>query len=367
MMGDATVWRRCDERGASSTHALTARAATDAGRSPISRTSPRTTATRWRRAPPTVLEGLGIPIARAPPAAVDAVGRLQAARAAGAGAGRRPRRAAARRADQPPRHPLHPLAGEVPRRLRRRARWSSRTISASSTTSPPTSSTSTTGRSPPTPATTRPSCVEKQAIRAPQGGARSSAPRRIIARQARLRRALRRQGDQGQPGAEPPQADRAHRGRGAGGELAPRAAVSLRARAAERPRRAGGRRRLARPTATSACCATSSLRVRRGEKVAIIGPNGLGKSTLLKIVIDHVDADAGTRDAGDTRCASATSRRITTRCCTTAQMTPLEYLWDACPGESTDASCAASSAACCSPATTSRSRSARCRAARRRA
>src|SRR4051812_34098281 len=37
-----------------------------------------------------------------------------------------------------------------------------------------------------------------------------------------------------------------------------------------------------------------SLTVRRGERVAIIGPNGLGKSTLLKIVTGHVDADAGT-------------------------------------------------------------------------
>src|SRR5689334_9060064 len=36
-----------------------------------------------------------------------------------------------------------------------------------------------------------------------------------------------------------------------------------------------------------------SLAVRRGERVAIIGPNGLGKSTLLKIATDHLAADAG--------------------------------------------------------------------------
>ncbi len=35
------------------------------------------------------------------------------------------------------------------------------------------------------------------------------------------------------------------------------------------------------------------LTVRRGEKLAVIGPNGLGKSTLLKILVDHLDADAG--------------------------------------------------------------------------
>ena len=36
-----------------------------------------------------------------------------------------------------------------------------------------------------------------------------------------------------------------------------------------------------------------SLRVRRGERVGVIGPNGLGKSTLLKILVDHLAADAG--------------------------------------------------------------------------
>ena len=36
-----------------------------------------------------------------------------------------------------------------------------------------------------------------------------------------------------------------------------------------------------------------SLMVRRGERVAIIGPNGLGKSTLLKIATGALEADAG--------------------------------------------------------------------------
>jgi ATPase subunit of ABC transporter with duplicated ATPase domains len=40
--------------------------------------------------------------------------------------------------------------------------------------------------------------------------------------------------------------------------------------------------------------ASVSLMVRRGERVAIIGPNGLGKSTLLKIATDNLEADAGT-------------------------------------------------------------------------
>ena len=36
-----------------------------------------------------------------------------------------------------------------------------------------------------------------------------------------------------------------------------------------------------------------SLTVRRGEKLAVIGPNGLGKSTLLRILVGRLDADAG--------------------------------------------------------------------------
>ena len=37
-----------------------------------------------------------------------------------------------------------------------------------------------------------------------------------------------------------------------------------------------------------------SLVVRRGERVAIIGPNGLGKSTLIRIAVERTEADAGT-------------------------------------------------------------------------
>ncbi|HLK94018.1 MAG TPA: ABC-F family ATP-binding cassette domain-containing protein [Polyangia bacterium] len=36
-----------------------------------------------------------------------------------------------------------------------------------------------------------------------------------------------------------------------------------------------------------------SLLVRRGERVAVIGPNGLGKSTLLRIIVERLEADTG--------------------------------------------------------------------------
>jgi len=36
-----------------------------------------------------------------------------------------------------------------------------------------------------------------------------------------------------------------------------------------------------------------SFAIRRGERIGIIGPNGIGKSTLLKILVGEVSADAG--------------------------------------------------------------------------
>src|SRR5262249_40403682 len=36
-----------------------------------------------------------------------------------------------------------------------------------------------------------------------------------------------------------------------------------------------------------------SLSVRRAEKLAVIGPNGLGKSTLLRILVGRLGADGG--------------------------------------------------------------------------
>ncbi len=41
-----------------------------------------------------------------------------------------------------------------------------------------------------------------------------------------------------------------------------------------------------------------SLSIRRGEKVAIIGPNGIGKSTLLKIMMGEVEPEEGSTEWG---------------------------------------------------------------------
>ena len=41
-----------------------------------------------------------------------------------------------------------------------------------------------------------------------------------------------------------------------------------------------------------------SFHINRGDKIIIIGPNGIGKSTLLKILLDRVKADSGTYEWG---------------------------------------------------------------------
>jgi ATPase subunit of ABC transporter with duplicated ATPase domains len=77
-----------------------------------------------------------------------------------------------------------------------------------------------------------------------------------------------------------------------------------------------------------------SLTVRRGERIGVIGPNGLGKSTLLKIVMGQVEANAGVARFGhEVRVGYfAQDHHEVLR---DAAMTPLDYVWDACPGEPT--------------------------------
>jgi ATPase subunit of ABC transporter with duplicated ATPase domains len=74
------------------------------------------------------------------------------------------------------------------------------------------------------------------------------------------------------------------------------------------------------------------LEVRRGDRLVILGPNGIGKSTLLKIVMGELEPDAGEVEWGyeahpgyfaqDHRKALEESDR-----------TAEEWLWDFCPGK----------------------------------
>ncbi len=54
-----------------------------------------------------------------------------------------------------------------------------------------------------------------------------------------------------------------------------------------------GARRVASPTATTACSSGASLEVRRGEIVALTGPNGVGKTTLALIAAGLLQPDTG--------------------------------------------------------------------------
>jgi ATPase subunit of ABC transporter with duplicated ATPase domains len=77
-----------------------------------------------------------------------------------------------------------------------------------------------------------------------------------------------------------------------------------------------------------------SLVVRRGEKVAVIGPNGLGKSTLLKIAVGALEPDAGAATWGHEARVGyfAQDHHDVLRY---PKQTPLAYIEEAAPQEAT--------------------------------
>jgi len=77
-----------------------------------------------------------------------------------------------------------------------------------------------------------------------------------------------------------------------------------------------------------------SLTVRRGEKLAVIGANGLGKSTLLKIIMDRLKADQGKLRLGhEVRLGYFAQDHH--ELLGNEKQTPLEYIWDTVPAEGT--------------------------------
>jgi len=73
-----------------------------------------------------------------------------------------------------------------------------------------------------------------------------------------------------------------------------------------------------------------SLTVRRGERVAVIGPNGLGKSTLLKIATGNLDADGGSVKWGhETRVGYFAQDHH--EALVDPDATPLDVVWNAVP------------------------------------
>jgi ATPase subunit of ABC transporter with duplicated ATPase domains len=74
------------------------------------------------------------------------------------------------------------------------------------------------------------------------------------------------------------------------------------------------------------------LQVRRGDRLVIMGPNGVGKSTLLKIVVGEVEADAGQVEWGYETHPGYFAQDHHEQLEETAR-TAEQWLWDFCPGK----------------------------------
>ena len=75
--------------------------------------------------------------------------------------------------------------------------------------------------------------------------------------------------------------------------------------------------------------------VRRGERVAIIGPNGIGKSTLLKIIAGGLAPDAGSFEWGH-QVGVGYFAQDHRELLGSPRDTPLQFVWRACPAETTN-------------------------------
>ncbi len=75
------------------------------------------------------------------------------------------------------------------------------------------------------------------------------------------------------------------------------------------------------------------LTVRRGDRIAIMGPNGIGKSTLLKIVIGELGADAGKVEWGYEAHPGYFAQDQNDHF-ESPQQTAEAWIWDICSGES---------------------------------
>ncbi len=73
------------------------------------------------------------------------------------------------------------------------------------------------------------------------------------------------------------------------------------------------------------------LEIQRGQRVAVIGPNGIGKSTLLKILVGELEADAGKVEWGHAAQVGYFAQDVGEL--TGREGTVQSWLWEACPGE----------------------------------
>lgn len=75
-----------------------------------------------------------------------------------------------------------------------------------------------------------------------------------------------------------------------------------------------------------------SFDVRRGEKIALIGENGIGKSTLLKIISDNLEADQGSFEWG-IHAKLGYFAQDHHDLLSDPKQTPLEFVWNAVPAQ----------------------------------
>ena len=233
----------------------------------------------WREGVNATLHGLGFRDERPRPLARDVLRRRADARLAGPRAGRRPRPAAARRADQPPRHRVARVARDAPAdaRRRRRARRPRPLVPGGgrhrrcSSSRPAARGSS---RAPGTPG------ARRRRRASSRSAARSRRQQAEIDAARALRRPLPRRHPRA-PGAVARQAagqDRAHRARPARRQVA---RLRVQAAGALRPRRVRDGGRASCGSATATLLRDAELWLERGEHVSLVGPNGSGKTTLI--------------------------------------------------------------------------------------
>ncbi|MEN9578156.1 MAG: hypothetical protein RJA70_1165, partial [Pseudomonadota bacterium] len=78
-----------------------------------------------------------------------------------------------------------------------------------------------------------------------------------------------------------------------------------------------------------------SAEFRRGERIAVIGANGIGKSTLLKILTGHLEPTSGEVEWGhETHVGYFAQDHGDAQ--THEKATPLSYVWEVCPEQTTN-------------------------------
>jgi len=105
-----------------------------------------------------------------------------------------------------------------------------------------------------------------------------------------------------------------------------------------RPRRPSGRQvvqaaGIAKAYGAKPVLEEVALEVRRGDRLAIIGPNGIGKSTLLKILVGRLQPDAGTVEWGYETWPGYFAQDQKEVLAERGEQTVESWLWESCPGE----------------------------------